>query len=86
MSFALLVRLTELFAGCARTVAACTSFTALFSDCFRDKEPEHHHHHRTLHRHVVDEDITSDTISCSDDSVKRNHSSPRYGFPWTPQH
>ena len=81
MSFALFIRLSEVLAGCTRAVAACTGFTALFRDCFRDKEPEAHrcHHHRTLHRHVVDEDITSDTTSCSDESIKRNHDewSPR---------
>ncbi len=47
MSFALLVRLTELLAGGARTMAASTGLSALCHDCFRDKEPEHHHHPTT---------------------------------------
>ncbi len=73
-SFPLLVRLSELLMVCARTVAACTGLTALCRDCFRDKaeEPQHHHHHRTIHRQVVEDITSSDSSSCSCDSLKTN--------------
>ncbi len=71
---------------CARTVAACTGLTALCRDCFRDKEPvDHsHHHHRTIHRQVVEDITSSDSSSCSDDSLKRNHSTD--GYPLSPRY